>query len=744
MRVTMPLKYDRTVSNMNRLNSQLSQLSAQVTTGKRISKPADDPLGWARSMSIKSGLQDISRFQSNIDYAVHWNRATDNALSQLTELFISANETAVAAMGIPLNDADTAYQQKLDEIFEQALGIVNDRHANRYLFAVNSDVPPFSLSADGQVLLHGPQDTLDADNSFSVRISHGLVQEAGLDSRSLFYVGELEDPVNIFSGEVVDEGPNVFSAEELPQQGLTGLLTINVNGYEVHFDAGNDEMETSANFVDAVENHESLKNIGITASLDLDHKIILDAEDGRSINLTSSNITSADLGFAQNSKPSVAGNTVTAGESGLSYNFKINDVTVYFEDGDPEPTTRTTAEAIAAAVNGNEALKAAGITASVGGVNEDELSFSAADGRAIVLSEGEDGVGAHGRTLTELGFTGSSHATTRGAAREGEVSNEIEPVAPVAQGPVDGRFIINGVELTVDTSQANPADRADAVASAVNGHAVLTAAGIRAEADGGQVTFVAEDGRRILIEAGTENDISGNLGLQTLDKAATTLCRESKIMNSLTAAQSTLPISSGDIYINGCKVEFTGGNDALSTALGFVDAVNSHEELESAGIRASTEVDPDSPHYLRITLSAADGRAVNLTSGTTNVSALGFTEETRKSSMFEPSILGVIQDLKQAISERDSDKITQQMVHIDKILENINRQATLTGNRLDTLDARQYALDMLSLEEQTRLADVEDADLFAAVADLQIKTTTFDAALKVTGMLSGLNLLQYV
>ncbi len=194
MRVTLPMKYDRIVNDLSRKNTQLEDLAAQISSGKRILRPSDDPLSWVKAMNIKKGLQELDALQSNVDYAIHWNRAAENTLDHLSELFVSAKEVAIAAMGAPSGEGDFARMEQLDQIFQQALALANTSHENRFLFAVNSSHPPFVFQAEEQELVLDPE----LGDSFSVRIGYGLFQEQGLNGGSLFIAQEEGDALSAF------------------------------------------------------------------------------------------------------------------------------------------------------------------------------------------------------------------------------------------------------------------------------------------------------------------------------------------------------------------------------------------------------------------------------------------------------------------------------------------------------------------------------------------------------------------
>ncbi len=224
MRVTLPLKYDQTVRDLNQKNSQLSKLTSQVSSGKRLNRPSDDPLGWAQAMSIKRGLEDLNTFQSNVDYAIHWHRAAENTLDQLSEQFLRAKDVAIQAMGISSPEVRQAHMEQLEQVFQEAFSLANSRHENRFLFAVNSSQAPFSLvpGETGVDEVQGPPDVSELSETFHVRTGFGLSQAVGLDGQDLFHVPRGEGTVNSLQilldlKQAVSRGDRDAITEEMEQ-----------------------------------------------------------------------------------------------------------------------------------------------------------------------------------------------------------------------------------------------------------------------------------------------------------------------------------------------------------------------------------------------------------------------------------------------------------------------------------------------------------------------------------------------
>jgi len=81
MRITLGMQTNQTLLTLNDQQEQINQLSQQISSGKTLSSPSDDPSDWARTMNINQGLQEYNSILSGISFGTGWGQATSSALS---------------------------------------------------------------------------------------------------------------------------------------------------------------------------------------------------------------------------------------------------------------------------------------------------------------------------------------------------------------------------------------------------------------------------------------------------------------------------------------------------------------------------------------------------------------------------------------------------------------------------------------------------------------------------------------
>jgi flagellar hook-associated protein 3 FlgL len=145
MRVTQNMLNQNMLINLQRSNTAMNKYMDQLSTGKKINKPSDDPVTAVRSMYYRSSLSEIEQFKRNLEDGLSWMTTTDEALDQLTNVLQRVRELTVQGLN-DTNDpsARHAIAEEINQLKEHIGEIANSQIAGRYVFA-GTDVktPPY-------------------------------------------------------------------------------------------------------------------------------------------------------------------------------------------------------------------------------------------------------------------------------------------------------------------------------------------------------------------------------------------------------------------------------------------------------------------------------------------------------------------------------------------------------------------------------------------------------------------------
>jgi flagellar hook-associated protein 3 FlgL len=164
---------------------RLSQLQNQITTGTRISKPSDDPIGAARSLSLQTSIDQTGQYLTNIDHASSWLNTTESALNTVTDLLQRARELAVQGTSGTLDaQGRSAINSEVQQLQQQALTLSQTKYGASYVFAGTRSDQPGYVQAMPTTLV--PAAYQGNDNQVIREISPGVQMAVNADSRATF------------------------------------------------------------------------------------------------------------------------------------------------------------------------------------------------------------------------------------------------------------------------------------------------------------------------------------------------------------------------------------------------------------------------------------------------------------------------------------------------------------------------------------------------------------------------------
>jgi flagellar hook-associated protein 3 FlgL len=153
MRVTNGMIASRVVYNMQRSLRRFMDMETNMSSGRRINRPSDDPTGTVRDLTYRTELAAIAQYRRNVDQGLNWMGTYDSTLSDLKDFVSSAKEVAVAmANGNYDEIARTASAAEIQSVFDQMLQIGNSTLEGRHIFAgFRTKTKPLETASNGVV-----------------------------------------------------------------------------------------------------------------------------------------------------------------------------------------------------------------------------------------------------------------------------------------------------------------------------------------------------------------------------------------------------------------------------------------------------------------------------------------------------------------------------------------------------------------------------------------------------------------
>src|SRR5450631_2227954 len=149
------------------MNDQAAVMTtiAQLSSGKQLNSPSDNPAGAAQAANLQSDLSALGQYQSNQTQATQLLNGASSTVTQAINVLQSARTTLVQAGGGTLSDSNRqALAAQLQQDLNQLVGLANTGDSQGgYLFGGSANgAPPFvqsgnSVSYAGDQIVQGLQ-----------------------------------------------------------------------------------------------------------------------------------------------------------------------------------------------------------------------------------------------------------------------------------------------------------------------------------------------------------------------------------------------------------------------------------------------------------------------------------------------------------------------------------------------------------------------------------------------------------
>ncbi len=341
MRVSTLDFFQKVISNFSDQRDLINKTQSQISSGKKILTPADDPIGAMQSLNMHYETSKLDQFVKNIDTATSILEYEDTILDSVTKVYQRVKELAIEAGNASLSSSDRlAIAAEMNERLSELKGLANTRSANgEYIFSgFNVYQEPIAVNNAGQYYYRGD------DGLRSIMIGESSLVGISDPGKDLFFNLNTDKviatPVN---GVVTITTP---AGAQVPAGSLSSLSDTDLILNQFSIGASiNDGISTTDGAASAIAIANAIRSKYSLHGVDV-----------------SVNANVVDLGaFTQN--------TISAGQ------LTINGV--------PIVDTTGTEASILTAINAQSTLT--GVTASQPGGAGTSIMLNASDGRNIQL-----------------------------------------------------------------------------------------------------------------------------------------------------------------------------------------------------------------------------------------------------------------------------------------------------------------------------------------------------------------------
>jgi flagellar hook-associated protein 3 FlgL len=315
-RVSQYLRTNIAQGTLSRTQQSLLEVQNELSTGKRLTVPSDDPGDATLAQQLRKTLESRIAYADNLRYASSHLSEVDSTMSSLTDLLRQAQTIASANVGSDVTaDQRKAAAAVVENLYNQAMSLGNRQVSGTYLFAGDKgNVAPFAPEFGGMRFV-GSEQTLS--NTFD----ESMILPFMVDGNEVF--GALSTRVR----GAVDLAPDITTGTRLAD--LSGATNEGIRLGSIFLSNGVNsstiDLSNAATVGDVIDAINAAAVGGITASIAPDgNSFLVSAGVADDITITEigGGTTATDLGIVTTT-PGGAGTPV----NGLNLNARVTPLT---------------------------------------------------------------------------------------------------------------------------------------------------------------------------------------------------------------------------------------------------------------------------------------------------------------------------------------------------------------------------------------------------------------------------------
>ena len=251
MRISTQMMYQQNMRGITDSQSKWLGYGEQMSTGKRVNRPSDDPIAASQAVVLSQSQSQNSQFALARTFAKQKVSLEDNVLNQVNTAITSAQEKLVYAGNGTLSDDDRlSLATDLQGIRDQLMNLANSTDGNgRFIFAgYKTESAPFD-SATGAYAGGNEPISQQVDSARNMEVSHTGTQifesitsnaqevpGGGYGDTNMFKI--LDNAIAALKVPVADDPAAAETQEQVVKASAVGIKNTQNNVLTVLADVG--------------------------------------------------------------------------------------------------------------------------------------------------------------------------------------------------------------------------------------------------------------------------------------------------------------------------------------------------------------------------------------------------------------------------------------------------------------------------------------------------------------------------
>ncbi len=169
MRITNKMLTDNFIKNLSKNLGRMDKYHNQLSSGKEVSKPSDNPMLVSKIMSLRNNVMQNEQYNTNIRDTIGWVETQDTALGDLTGTLNRIRDLIIYGSNGALSETDrNAIKNEVEVEVDGIVDVLNTNFDGRYIFAGQKTMSKPFENVDGMIKYNGNDKNIEREISSGV------------------------------------------------------------------------------------------------------------------------------------------------------------------------------------------------------------------------------------------------------------------------------------------------------------------------------------------------------------------------------------------------------------------------------------------------------------------------------------------------------------------------------------------------------------------------------------------------
>ena len=188
MRVTQSMLSQNMLRNLSGSYNKMGKLQEQLNTGKKVTRPSDDPVVVMKGMGYGMQVNKVEQYQKNMGEVNNWLDSSDDALDGVGQVLQRLKELATNASNTgAMTESDRkAISTEIGQLREHLQDVANTKVGDKHIFSGSMTDQPLYNKGDSAGVGKGYEQGESFKSNVEIEIFDGVSLRVSTDVSAMF------------------------------------------------------------------------------------------------------------------------------------------------------------------------------------------------------------------------------------------------------------------------------------------------------------------------------------------------------------------------------------------------------------------------------------------------------------------------------------------------------------------------------------------------------------------------------